>query len=90
MTSSDHVVERDNALLARVLLHLRSMSPNLSLAENMCIADAIMDYVEAQAEAGGHNTPEEVEMLLEVQRRLRELTQNVEANAALMRSVVLD
>lgn len=76
--------------MARDPLHMRSMSPDLSLAENMRIADAVMDYVEAQGQARGYNTPEELEMLVKIQRGLREFTHNVRANAEILRSAMLD
>ena len=72
---------------ARTPLYSRSIDTNTSFALNMRIADAIMDHVEAQAKARGHNTPEEVERLREVQQRLGEL---VEANSALISSAVLN
>ncbi|KAL3136434.1 hypothetical protein ABBQ38_005690 [Trebouxia sp. C0009 RCD-2024] len=66
------------------------MSPDLSVAENVRIADAIMDYVEGRAAVRGYNTPEELEMLLEVQRRVREFRHNIRANAEILRSAMLD
>ncbi|KAL3130412.1 hypothetical protein ABBQ38_008235 [Trebouxia sp. C0009 RCD-2024] len=56
----------------------------------MRIADAIMDFVERQAEIRGYNTPEELEMLSHLQRRLHEISRNVDANAEIMRSAMLD
>ena len=76
--------------MARKPLYLRTTDTSNSFALNMRIADAIMDHVEAQGKARGYNTPEEVEMLREVQRHMREITQNVEANTAFMSSVMQD
>lgn len=76
--------------MARQPLHLRTISPDRPFAENMRIANAIMDYVEDQAEIRGHNTPEELEMLLDMQRRVLEIRQNITANEKLIRSAMLD
>lgn len=76
--------------MAHQPLHLRRMSPDRPFDENMRIADAVMDYVEQQARVRGHNTPEELEMLLEVQRCVREFGQNIKANAQIVRSAMLD
>ena len=76
--------------MAREPLHLRTISPDRPFRENMRICDAVMDFVEAQAEIRGHNTPEEIEMLRDMQRRLREIMDNVTANHELLRSAMLD
>ena len=76
--------------MTREPLHLRTISPDRPFDENMRICDAVMDYVEAQAEIRGHNTPEELEMLVDMQTRLREILKNVTANEKNIRSAMLD
>ena len=74
--------------MARKPLHLRRISPQNSFALNMRIADAVMDYVEEQERVRGYSTPEEVQMVQEVQRGLQEIERNVTENMTFISSVM--